>query len=52
MWTGLLLPRRIAGLVIGLAVACIVAVTYIYQTTYKDPTDVTKTQAGGLPAQH
>jgi hypothetical protein len=31
----------IAGLVVGLALACIAAVAYIHNKTYKHPTDVT-----------
>lgn len=36
-----------AGLVIALAIACIVAVTMIYQRTYKHPTDPTWHAIGG-----
>lgn len=36
----------VIGLVIALAVVCIITATYIHKTTYKHPTDVTW-QAGG-----
>lgn len=36
----------VIGLVLALAVACIITVTYVHRATYKHPTDVTW-QAGG-----
>jgi len=35
-----------AGLIIGLAIACIVLATYVHQKTYKHPTDVTARAIG------
>jgi len=31
----------VAALIVGLAVACIITVTYIHKQTYRHPTDVT-----------
>ena len=40
----------IAGLIVGLAIVCIVAATVIHRATYKDPTDTSWRAAGGQPA--
>jgi hypothetical protein len=41
----------IAGLVVGLAIACIVVVTIIHKKTYTHPTDVTAGANATAPAK-
>lgn len=40
----------IAGLIVGLAVLCIVGATVVHRATYKPPTDTSWRAAGGQPA--
>ncbi len=42
----------VVGLVVVLAIVCIVSVTMIYQRTYKNPTDPTWRSGGGTKAGH